>query len=418
MRELQTTVRAKAHSLAALAAIIGVLAILGSALAGCKDGPPATGRPGTAGESASEPADEEAPSDAPPASQVETSSQRPDAKAMMEVNQEILPRALAGLDSMSLTLSPAGPGSEGFPSLWLGVGQPPEDSQATYRVTISHEQAAAIVGCLAGDGLFYRDRLRQSLAARPAPPEGAYYDLRVRGDQWGAEDTLSLTPVKVMALANGGGIVTTKAEQQFFALQDVMGIQVGSTMNSFIGEFRDRRKAESGSAQPRELSPSQRLRRLKQLESTLGPVESLLNNLATFEAKFNKKSTEEEIYRSLHLSVAPPSEYERRSFLTAQLTPIQAAALAGYLIAGPGFEVPTLSLQAWPAEPFYSVGATSEGWGLQECHNAIITSGSPSSPPSGVRVPTLEFLMFLRGGLVGEAGEAMDELLKPLLEKQ
>ncbi len=388
-------------------------AVIALGMAGCKDRPPAT-------EPASESAGEETPSDAPPASKAEISLQRPSARAMMRINKEILPRALADLDSMSLTLSPAGPGSEGLPSLWLGVGQPPDNCQGPYQyqATISREQAAMIVGYLAGDGLFCRSWFRQSTSAGPRPPKGAYYDVRVGGDQWSGADTLSLTPVAVMVLENGGGILTSKAEQLFFGLRNVMGIQVGQTLTSFIREFRDRRNPEAQSAQPRELSPSQRLRYLAQLESVLGPVESLLSNLATFEAEFNKEGTEEEIYRSLHLSVRPPSEIERPSVLTAQLTPIQAAALAGYLMVGPGFEVPTLSLQGWPSEPFYSVGATSEGWGLQLYHNAIVTSGSPSSPRPGLRVPTLEFLMFLRGGLVGEAGEAMDELLQPILEEQ
>jgi len=330
---------------------------------------------------------------------------------MMEVNQEILPRALANLDGMSFTLSPAGPGSERLPSLWLGVGQPPEDSQATYQATISREQAAAIVGYLAGDGLFYRSW--QNRAARPGLPEGAYYDVRVGGDQWAGEDVLSLTPVEVTHtesyLERDTGKLTSMAERWSFALRGIMGNQAGQTLDSFIGELIDGCNPEAQSALPTRLMPAN-------TES----VESLLSNLATFKAEFDRQGTQDEIYRSLRLSVAPPDEFGP-SVLTAQLTPIQAAALAGYL-RGLRFETVWAHLSAhWdvPAELYYFVHVSGEGWAIQY-ENTVISfrSSGRDYPPPGLSVQTLEFLMYHRGGLVGEAGEAMDELLKPILQEQ
>ena len=178
------------------------------------------------------------------------------------------------------------------------------------------------------------------------------------------------------------------------------------TLYEFACEFRNRCEATGQSVQPSRFG----------LSGHPEELESLLSNLATFDAEFTNRRPQEEAYRSLRLSVGSPSERERPSVLTAQLTPIQAAALAGYLIAG-DLESSPLSFQAWPAEPYYRVSATSEGWRLSY-HNAVVTSGSPSSSPAGVRIPTLDFLMFLRGGLMGEAAQAMDELLEPIPQEQ
>jgi hypothetical protein len=361
---------------------VGVVAAIVLGVSGCNERHPSSE---SAGRTESFPAAAEGPSPGD------------EARAMMEVNQEVLPQALAELDSMSLTLSPAGPGSETLPSLWLGVTEAPEGHEATYRATISREQAAMLVGYLAGDGLLYRSR--RDMAVGVPPSEGAYYVVRVSGGQWEGVDVLSLAPVDTAseweAMVDAGD-----AERQFWALCDVMGGVAAEAMDSFFGEFLDQSRASAPLGQPTVLAPSPRR----------AAVESLLGNLTAFEAEFEKRGTDDEHYRSLRLSVTPPAEIEQPSVLSAQLTPIQAAVLAGYLTAGPGVGRGQLSFQAYPAEAYYRVYAAGEGWHLRY-DNAIVTSGSLSSPPPGVSPPTLDFLLFLRGGLIGEADAAMDDLL-------
>ena len=95
----------------------------------------------------------------------------------VDIARKAVSSLFAEVNSFSLEVKYQGPGS--LKSIYLSTTPPNTPLQAEYLVTrITHEQAAAVIGYLAGDGFF--DRSWVNSHKRIRPPKQPYYTLEVR----------------------------------------------------------------------------------------------------------------------------------------------------------------------------------------------------------------------------------------------
>jgi hypothetical protein len=82
------------------------------------------------------------------------------------------------LSHFQLSLTYHGPDSARFPSLHLGVDPSATTPPAARPIAINRDQAAVLLGYLAGDGFLYRGAVSRTKLL--APPKGPYFFLLVK----------------------------------------------------------------------------------------------------------------------------------------------------------------------------------------------------------------------------------------------
>ena len=152
------------------------------------------------------------------------------AEPIIRLTRAAMESLLDNLDTIRFSLVCRGPEPEARRSLYLSVGEPPAQLPESWSAArLSREQAAALVGYLAGDGLLYRGSInRWNLLALP---QGPYYLLSVGG---GDDDEYFEFVLWTPEPYRSHGQSRPPALEQFYGLQRVLLGDAAAAMDRFL----------------------------------------------------------------------------------------------------------------------------------------------------------------------------------------
>ncbi|HDZ21248.1 hypothetical protein LCGC14_0181950 [marine sediment metagenome] len=307
---------------------------------------------------------------------------------------------LDNLETFSLHLAYKGPDPAKHRSLYLSVGEPPETlPEACLDIRLSREQAAVLVGALAGNGVLERGQLLRW--ARLGIPQGPHYALSI-------VDATGYYYFGYIPLETDSPGMRRPALEQFQSLRAGLVGEAAEAIDQLVQAL----------ASDQEQPEASDLQSMGPPTLTRTAIASLLDHLETFRFSLTYKGPDPEKHRSLYLSVAPPPETLPETWLKAELTVEQAAALIGYLACDVFYRgsINRAKRLRSPIGPHYIVTATN---GRRDAYFEFIPwTTEPYRWHGDERPRTLEQFIFLRGGLIGDAAEAIDALLRALAPEQ